>query len=112
MASAWRRSNSTSITVVWQILYHPLKTRTYKDHLKNIEPNKNNDLEGEYSEFAKLQFYYKLEGENVVYQFFPVPDEFVALADMFRNEGPINFNTSGKYFITAAEEIGEEETEP
>ncbi len=60
----------------------------------------------------QFYFYYKLEGENVVYQFFPVPDEFVALADMFRNEGPINFNTTGKYFVTAAEEIGEEETEP
>jgi hypothetical protein len=31
---------------------------------------------------------------------------------MFRNEGPINFNTDRKYFVTAAEEIGEEESLP
>jgi hypothetical protein len=60
----------------------------------------------------EFYFYYSLQGETVVYQFFPSPEEFVALADMFRNEGPINFNTDGKYFITAAEEIGEEETSP
>ena len=57
-------------------------------------------------------FYYKLQGENSVYQIFPTPDEFVGLSDMFRNEGPINFNTNGKYFVTAAEEIGEEESSP
>ena len=57
-------------------------------------------------------FYYKLQGENSVYQFFPTPEEFVGLSDMFRNEGPINFNTDRKYFVTAAEEIGEEESQP
>ncbi len=50
--------------------------------------------------------------KGTVYQIFPSPEEFVGLADTFRNEGPINFNTSGKYFVTAAEEIGEEETRP
>ena len=57
-------------------------------------------------------FYYKLQGENSIYQFFPTPEEFVGLSDMFRNEGPINFNTDRKYFVTAAEEIGEEESTP
>jgi len=57
-------------------------------------------------------FYYKLQGENLVYQFFPTPEEFIGLSDMFRNEGPINFNTDRKYFVTAAEEIGEEESQP
>ena len=57
-------------------------------------------------------FYYRLQGETSVHQFFPTPDHFVGLADMFRNEGPINFNTTGKYFVTAAEEIGEEEASP
>jgi len=53
--------------------------------------------------------YYRLEGEGTVHQFIPTPADFVGLADMFRNEGPINFNTVGKYFVTAVEEIGEEE---
>jgi len=60
----------------------------------------------------KFYFYYRLQGEGAVYQIFPTPEEFVGLADMFRNECPINFNTDGKYFVTAAEEIGEEETQP
>ena len=60
----------------------------------------------------QFYFYFHLEGENVVYQIFPAAEEMVPLADMFRNEGPINYNTTGKYFVTAAEEIGEEETAP
>jgi hypothetical protein len=54
----------------------------------------------------------KLQGENVVHQFFLAPDEFLALADMFRNEGPINFNTDGQYFVSAAEQVGENEPQP
>jgi hypothetical protein len=57
-------------------------------------------------------FYYRLEGENTVYQLYPSPMELMALADMFRNEGPIHFNTDGKYFVTEAEEVGEEESTP
>lgn len=57
-------------------------------------------------------FYYKLHGENTVHQFFPTPEEFIGLSDMFRNEGPISFNTDGNYFVTASEEIGEEESAP
>jgi hypothetical protein len=57
----------------------------------------------------QFYFYYHLEGENSVYQFFPSPEEFLGLADMFRNEGPISYNTDGKYFVTAAEPVGEEE---
>jgi hypothetical protein len=47
-----------------------------------------------------------------VHQFFPTPEEFSALADMFRNEGPIMLNTDGMYFVTAAEQIGENEPAP
>ena len=57
-------------------------------------------------------FYYTLVGENQTYQLFPSAQEFMALADMFRNEGPMNFNTDGKYFISAAEQIGEQEAHP
>lgn len=60
----------------------------------------------------QFYFYYKLVGESSVEQIFPTPQEFLALADTFRNEGPINFNTDGQYFISAAEEIGEQEGHP
>lgn len=60
----------------------------------------------------RFLFYYDLQGDTSTYQFFPTPEEFVALADMFRNEGPISFNTEGRYFITAPEKIGEEESSP
>jgi hypothetical protein len=60
----------------------------------------------------QFYFYYTLQGESVTHQFFPTPDEFRALADMFRNEGPINFNTVGKYFVSAAEQAGENEPQP
>jgi hypothetical protein len=55
-------------------------------------------------------FYYTLAGEKLLHQFFPTPGEFLALADMFRNDGPISFNTTGRYFVTASELVGEEET--
>ncbi len=60
----------------------------------------------------RFYFYYKLQGESVVHQIFPSPNESLALADMFRNEGPISFNTEGNYFVTAAEKIGEGEIKP
>ena len=59
----------------------------------------------------KFYFYYRLTDENTVYQFSPTPEQFLGLADMFRNEGPISFNTDGKYFVTASEEIGEGEAQ-
>jgi hypothetical protein len=60
----------------------------------------------------QFYFYYKLADESSVQQIFPGPRELLALADMFRNEGPINFNTDGQYFVSAAEEIGEQEAHP
>jgi hypothetical protein len=60
----------------------------------------------------QFYFYYNLQGESVTHQFLPTPDEFRALSDMFRNEGPINFNTDGNYFISAAEQVGENEPQP
>jgi hypothetical protein len=57
----------------------------------------------------QFYFYYTLQGELGPHQFFPTPDEVMALADMFRNEGPISFNTDGQYFISAAEQVGENE---
>lgn len=57
----------------------------------------------------QFYFYYKLAGDDSVHQIFPEPQEFLALGDMFRNEGPINFNTDGEYFISAAETVGEQE---
>jgi hypothetical protein len=57
----------------------------------------------------KFYFYYKLNDDNNVYQFNVTPEQFLGLSDMFRNEGPISYNTDGKYFVTAAEGIGEGE---
>jgi hypothetical protein len=58
----------------------------------------------------QFYFYYKLQGVASVTQIFPSPAEFVALADMFSNDGPISYNTNGKYFTTQAEPVGEGET--
>lgn len=58
----------------------------------------------------EFYFYYRFEGETTTQQIFPSPEEFLALADMFRNEGPVNFNTDGNNFVTAPEVVGEEET--
>jgi len=60
----------------------------------------------------QFYFYYSLEGDGTLYQIFPSAQEFVALGDMFRNEGPINFNDVGKYFVSAAEQVGEQEAHP
>ena len=60
----------------------------------------------------QFYFYYTLENESVVHQFFPSAQEFIALGDMFRNEGPINFNDVGNYFVSAAEQVGEQEAHP
>ena len=54
--------------------------------------------------------YYRFENETTTNQMFTSPEEFFALADMFRNEGPVNYNTDGNYFVTAPERVGEEET--
>ena len=60
---------------------------------------------------AKKQFYfyYQLDGDPTIHQLFPSPDEFVGLADMFRNEGPIHYSTENEYFTTAGEDVGEGE---
>jgi hypothetical protein len=57
-------------------------------------------------------FYYRFVSETTVQQIFPSAQEFMALADMFRNEGPISFNTTGNYFVTAPEAVGEGEPGP
>ena len=50
------------------------------------------------------------EGIRGVNQFFPDAETFIALADMFRNEGPISLNKTSQYFTTAPEPIGEGES--
>jgi hypothetical protein len=45
-------------------------------------------------------FYYTLAGDNQTYQLFPSAQEFMSLADMFRNNAPISFNTDGQYFVS------------
>ena len=43
------------------------------------------------------------------YQLFVSAQEMMALADMFRNEGPVSWNSDGEYFVTDAEKVGEGE---
>jgi hypothetical protein len=50
----------------------------------------------------QFYFYYSLQGNPGVFQLFPDPQTFLALADMFRNQGPIVLNTPGNYFVSAA----------
>lgn len=57
----------------------------------------------------QFSFYYQIEGEAAVHQISTSPEETVGLADMFRNEGPVHYNTNGKYFVTAEEAVGEGE---
>jgi hypothetical protein len=57
----------------------------------------------------QFYFYYSLEGESAVHQIFVNAAQQGALADMFRNEGPISFNSDGHYFVTDTEMIGEGE---
>jgi hypothetical protein len=60
----------------------------------------------------QFMFYYSLQGDAAVRQFFPDPPAFVALSEMFRNEGPISYNTDGDYFVTGPEAVGEAESPP
>lgn len=57
----------------------------------------------------QFYFYYKFTGESAAQQIQVNATEFRALADMFRNEGPISFNTDGNYFVTGPEAVGEGE---
>jgi hypothetical protein len=64
-------------------------------------------------DITKRQFtmFYTLVGEAQITEF-PytlAPGEFLALADMFRNEAPIFFNDERQCFTTAPERVGEGE---
>ena len=45
-------------------------------------------------------FYYGLEGEDVAHEVFVTAAQLTALGDMFRNEGPVTYNSDGHYFVT------------
>ncbi|HEX9033899.1 MAG TPA: hypothetical protein VF834_18825 [Streptosporangiaceae bacterium] len=45
-------------------------------------------------------FYYGLEGESVAHEVFVTAAQMSALGDMFRNEGPITYNSEGHYFVS------------
>jgi len=57
-------------------------------------------------------FYYGLEGDSAAYQIFVTAPEMSALADMFRNEGRVTYNSDGHYFVTGQENVGEGEAVP
>ena len=50
-------------------------------------------------------FYYGLDGDNTAYQVFVTAPQLTALADMFRNEGPIRFSSDGHYFVSNQEHL-------
>ncbi|WP_448624111.1 hypothetical protein [Geodermatophilus sp. URMC 64] len=54
-------------------------------------------------------FYFGLEGDPSARQIFVSAAELSVLADMFRNEGPVSYNSEGNYFVTDQEKIGEGE---
>jgi hypothetical protein len=54
-------------------------------------------------------FYFELENDSSVRQLFVSAEELLALGDMFRNEGPVSYNSDGNYFVTGAEPVGEGE---
>jgi hypothetical protein len=66
-------------------------------------------------DITKRQFllFYTLVGESLptALPYALSPQEFCALADMFRNERPIFFNPEKQYFTTTAEPVGEGEAE-
>jgi hypothetical protein len=45
-------------------------------------------------------------GGGIIAQSFLTAQEFLSLSDMFRNGGPITFNTVGNYFVTASKPVG------
>ena len=53
----------------------------------------------------QFYLYYSLEGDGSVYQLFITAPEMSALADMFRNEGPVKYNSDGHYFVTNQDEL-------
>jgi hypothetical protein len=49
---------------------------------------------------------YTLEDDGTVHQIFITAEESLALAEMFRNHGPVSFNTDGSYFSSAFRNVG------
>jgi hypothetical protein len=60
----------------------------------------------------QFYLYFGLDSDNYAHQLFLNAQEFTALSDMFRNEGPISYDTDKHYFVTDQEKVGEEEAQP
>ena len=62
----------------------------------------------------QFRLFYALAGDALPTElpYTLTPEEFLALADMFRNERPIFFNPEKQYFTTTAEPVGEGEAPP
>jgi len=58
----------------------------------------------------KYSIFFLPEGEETYRQMEVEPLEFIALSDMFRNEGPINYDERRNTFQTDSEPVGQEET--
>jgi hypothetical protein len=50
--------------------------------------------------------YYTLVGDPSAHQILVTAEEMVVLADMFKNEGAVSYNTDGSYFVTGMKPVG------
>ena len=50
----------------------------------------------------KFWLYYTLEGTNATVQVFLTPGQFSAVAQLFGAASAVNYETTGKYFVSAA----------
>ena len=57
----------------------------------------------------KLYCYFLLHGEGALRQLYPTPEEFTRLAKQLEGEGPVAFDTVGRYFVSASESAREME---
>jgi hypothetical protein len=61
------------------------------------------------ADIKQCYVYYSIEGNPAILPLTVTPQEMLALADMFRNEGPVSYGEETGRFMTDAEGIGEGE---
>ena len=59
-------------------------------------------------ELSNKQFHidYELEGDTTAYQFFPDPASFAGLAELFRSNSVVNYETTQNYFVSKLRKPG------
>ena len=54
----------------------------------------------------QLHIDYELEGDANAYQFFPDPAGFAGLAELFRSNSVVNYETTQNYFVSKLRKPG------